>query len=199
MVTLFLKLHRTQGESLGAQLKRVDWLGTFIFISATTSFLVPLTRASELSPQIIDKLILFARAVSCTLGVIGELSFPWSLDPLDSLPLLLMKYMSPQNPWSDSAYSATGQPVSYTSKPSSTASFYGASFTTAHSISKPSKISLHSNRYCNVPRNSHCGARFCHCWYLDKPLVSIDGHCRVVGYLPRLAWDSCIAKMCTSQ
>jgi hypothetical protein len=43
MVSLFLKLHHTKANSLGAQLKRVDWIGSVIFIGSTTGILIPIS------------------------------------------------------------------------------------------------------------------------------------------------------------
>ena len=42
MVPLFLKLKIVPGSTL-EKLKRVDWIGNFIFIASSTSFLIPLT------------------------------------------------------------------------------------------------------------------------------------------------------------
>lgn len=42
MVPLFLRLKRTPG-SIPQKLKRVDWVGNFLFIGSTTSFLIPVT------------------------------------------------------------------------------------------------------------------------------------------------------------
>ncbi|KAI1000479.1 MFS transporter [Podosphaera aphanis] len=43
LVTFFLNLNRSRHDSLGVQLRRVDWLGTFLFVAATTSILIPVT------------------------------------------------------------------------------------------------------------------------------------------------------------
>jgi hypothetical protein len=42
MIPLFLSLKYKTGNFL-EKLKRVDWLGSFIFIASTTSFLIPVT------------------------------------------------------------------------------------------------------------------------------------------------------------
>ena len=42
MIPLFLSLQYKTGDFL-EKLKRVDWLGSFIFIASTTSFLIPVT------------------------------------------------------------------------------------------------------------------------------------------------------------
>jgi MFS family permease len=42
LVVLFLKLH-FKATSLGAQLRRIDWIGMVLFIGSTTGFLIPLT------------------------------------------------------------------------------------------------------------------------------------------------------------
>lgn len=43
LVTFFLNLKRSRNDSLTIQLKRVDWFGTFLFVAATTSLLIPIT------------------------------------------------------------------------------------------------------------------------------------------------------------
>ncbi|ETN37020.1 uncharacterized protein HMPREF1541_08008 [Cyphellophora europaea CBS 101466] len=42
MVVLFLRLNIVP-ESIVAKLRRVDWIGSFLFVASTTSFLIPLT------------------------------------------------------------------------------------------------------------------------------------------------------------
>jgi hypothetical protein len=42
MIPLFLKLNFVP-SSLASKLRRVDWVGTVIFIGSTTSFLIPIT------------------------------------------------------------------------------------------------------------------------------------------------------------
>jgi MFS family permease len=42
MVPIFLRLN-TKADSILAKLKRVDWIGQFLFVASATSFLVPLT------------------------------------------------------------------------------------------------------------------------------------------------------------
>ena len=49
LTSLFLRLKRP-GGSIGYKLKRVDWIGTILFVVATTSVLVPLTWAGVQFP-----------------------------------------------------------------------------------------------------------------------------------------------------
>lgn len=45
LIPIFLRLNRIP-QNLRDQLKRVDWVGSFIFIASTTSFLIPVTWVS---------------------------------------------------------------------------------------------------------------------------------------------------------
>ncbi|KAI6249264.1 MFS transporter [Erysiphe necator] len=49
-VVIFLKQRMTRQESLKVQLCRVDWLGTILFIGATTSLLIPITWGGVMYP-----------------------------------------------------------------------------------------------------------------------------------------------------
>lgn len=47
LVPLFLKLNQKTGSFL-AKLRRVDWIGSFLFVASATSFLIPITWVSRL-------------------------------------------------------------------------------------------------------------------------------------------------------
>lgn len=49
MVVLFLRLNVVP-ESIKAKLRRVDWIGSFVFVASTTSFLIPLTWGGIMYP-----------------------------------------------------------------------------------------------------------------------------------------------------
>ncbi|KAF8470174.1 major facilitator superfamily domain-containing protein [Kalaharituber pfeilii] len=49
LVPIFLKLHY-KAEDLATKLKRVDWVGTFLFIASATSQLIPLTWGGVMYP-----------------------------------------------------------------------------------------------------------------------------------------------------
>ncbi|CCU75244.1 unnamed protein product [Blumeria hordei] len=49
-VTFFLKLNRARNASFLAQLKRIDYLGTLIFVGSLTSLLIPLTWGGVMYP-----------------------------------------------------------------------------------------------------------------------------------------------------
>jgi hypothetical protein len=40
MIPLFVKINTTVEESLKQKVQRIDWLGSFLFIGSTTSFLI---------------------------------------------------------------------------------------------------------------------------------------------------------------
>ncbi len=70
-VPLFLKLYFKQSPWI-VQLKRVDWIGSFIFIASSTSFLIPITWVC---PEHIQHFVdtYFSRVESRTPGAHGEL------------------------------------------------------------------------------------------------------------------------------
>lgn len=49
MVVLFLRMNVVP-ESIAAKLRRVDWVGSFVFVASTTSFLIPLTWGGIMYP-----------------------------------------------------------------------------------------------------------------------------------------------------
>ncbi|KAE9362755.1 MFS general substrate transporter [Stipitochalara longipes BDJ] len=71
MIILFVKINTTVKESLKQKIQRVDWLGSFLFIGGTTSFLIGVswggiqykwTSASTLAPILVG---LFGIILSC--------------------------------------------------------------------------------------------------------------------------------------
>jgi hypothetical protein len=87
LVPLFLRLKRP-GGSIGYKLKRVDWIGTIIFVVATTCVLVPLTwagvQSSWSSWQTLVPLILG------TAGLIAFYFYEWRVpaEPIFRIALL---------------------------------------------------------------------------------------------------------------
>lgn len=71
MIIVFLKLNYST-SSFVAKLKRVDWIGSIVFVGATTGFLIPVssTDASLIAHTNINRL---HGVVLCTLGTHGAL------------------------------------------------------------------------------------------------------------------------------
>ena len=69
MIPTFMRLNLVPGY-ISQKLKRVDWLGNDIFIVATTSFLIPLTRGGVQCPW-----GSWHTLVPLLIGVVGLVSF----------------------------------------------------------------------------------------------------------------------------
>jgi len=69
MIPIFLNLHFTP-SSMGAKLRRVDWLGTVIFVGSATSLLVPLTWGGVSYPWSSWRTI-----VPLVIGIVGLIAF----------------------------------------------------------------------------------------------------------------------------
>jgi MFS family permease len=72
-IPICLKLHPREG-SVWERLKTFDWFGSFIFIAATTSFLIPVTWVSTSSHADNLDMLNCDREVSCMSGRLGGLS-----------------------------------------------------------------------------------------------------------------------------
>jgi MFS family permease len=72
-IPICLKLHPREG-SIWERLKTFDWFGSFIFIAATTSFLIPVTWVSTSSHADNLDMLNCDREVSCMSGRLGGLS-----------------------------------------------------------------------------------------------------------------------------
>ena len=70
-IPICLKLHPRNG-SVWARLKTFDWFGSFIFIAATTSFLIPITWVCSLK-HVLDNYANFRRVVWISNGHLGGL------------------------------------------------------------------------------------------------------------------------------
>lgn len=69
MVVLFLKLNIVP-ESIRAKLRRVDWIGSVLFVGSTTSFLIPLTWGGVMYPWNHWRTL-----VPLLIGVVGIVAF----------------------------------------------------------------------------------------------------------------------------
>jgi hypothetical protein len=69
MVLLFLKLN-VLPESVAAKLRRVDWLGSVLFVGSATSFLIPLTWGGVQYPWTSWRTL-----VPLVIGAVGLISF----------------------------------------------------------------------------------------------------------------------------
>lgn len=69
MITLFLRLHFVP-QSLIQKLRRIDWLGSALFIASSTSFIIPLTWGGVMYPWSSWRTL-----VPLTVGVCGLISF----------------------------------------------------------------------------------------------------------------------------
>src|SRR5437868_5315072 len=69
MIPLFLNLKYKTGGFM-EKLRRVDWIGSFIFVASTTSFLIPVTWGGIMYPWSHWRTL-----VPLTLGAVGMIGF----------------------------------------------------------------------------------------------------------------------------
>lgn len=79
MIILFLKLNY-QTSSFIAKLRRVDWIGSIVFVGATTGFLIPVSfpKAIRITNANVCRSL---GAALCILGTPGELLSHWCCAP----------------------------------------------------------------------------------------------------------------------
>ena len=93
MIPLFLKLHyRT--ESLVSKLKKVDWLGSVVFVASMTSILVPLTWGGVMYPWDHVKTI-----VPLVIGLVGIWFFIYSSIRFPTNALIRVNIFKPKTAW----------------------------------------------------------------------------------------------------
>jgi MFS family permease len=117
-IPICLRLHAKEG-SIWVKIRAFDWLGSFIFVAAATSFLIPLTWVSISLTHALVTLCAdnMARQVSCILGLRGECSYPSYLVYLDWLASSFTLSISRQNHLSAAASSTPLQRLWHTSGP----------------------------------------------------------------------------------
>jgi hypothetical protein len=68
MIAIFLNLHY-ETSSLLAKLRRVDWVGTVLFLASTTGFLIPITWGGVQYPW--DSWRTLVPLIACGLGIVA--------------------------------------------------------------------------------------------------------------------------------
>jgi hypothetical protein len=149
-VPICLKLHPREG-SVWERLKTFDWFGSFIFIAATTSFLIPVTWV-RLSTENTDTAPLtLSRAALCTIGFHGGYWRRPAWVSLGSSASLFIPSTSHPSPSSAEAFSTHPQPLRHTQALSFTALSSGLCYIICHSTSKWQKTIAQS---CPVSQSS---------------------------------------------